>query len=50
MLVSTHDMRLVRDLTSRMVIMDAGRIVADGATSVLLNDPVLLESHGLERP
>jgi cobalt transport protein ATP-binding subunit len=50
MLVSTHDMLLVRELFPRMVIMDGGRIVADGPTSRLLDDADLLEAHGLERP
>lgn len=49
-LVSTHDMLMVADLFPRMVIMDAGRIVADGRTKTLINDVELLESHGLERP
>jgi cobalt transport protein ATP-binding subunit len=49
-LVSTHDMRLVAELFPRMVIMDEGLIVADGATSRLLADQELLEGHGLERP
>ncbi len=49
-LVSTHDMRLVAELFPRMVVMDEGRIVADGPTVVLLNDAALLEAHGLERP
>jgi cobalt/nickel transport system ATP-binding protein len=50
MLVSTHDMLMVRELFPRMVIMDEGRIVADGATSHLLGDAALLEAHGLEQP
>jgi cobalt/nickel transport system ATP-binding protein len=49
-LVSTHDIRLVEELFSRMVIMDQGSIVADGSTSILLSDEALLEAHGLERP
>jgi cobalt/nickel transport system ATP-binding protein len=49
-LVSTHDMRLVAELFPRMMIMDRGVIVADGPTSVLLNDEPLLEAHGLECP
>jgi energy-coupling factor transporter ATP-binding protein EcfA2 len=49
-LVSTHDMRLVAELFPRMVIMDEGVIVADGATPLLLADEELLEEHGLERP
>jgi cobalt transport protein ATP-binding subunit len=50
MLVSTHDMLMVRELFPRMVIMDEGRVVADGSTDALLDDADLLESHGLERP
>jgi cobalt/nickel transport system ATP-binding protein len=50
MLASTHDMLLVGELFPRMVIMDEGRIVADGETHTLMNDEELLEAHGLERP
>jgi cobalt/nickel transport system ATP-binding protein len=50
MLVSTHDMPLVKDLLPRMVILDQGKVVADGATSELMDDVQLLEIHGLERP
>lgn len=50
MLVSTHDMLMVQELFPRMVIMDEGRIVADGATNELMNDKALLEAHGLEKP
>ena len=48
MLVSTHDMWLVDELFPRMVIMDDGRVVADGPTADLLAQPALLEAHGLE--
>jgi cobalt/nickel transport system ATP-binding protein len=50
MIVSTHDLLMVRELFERMVIMDRGRVVADGPTAELLRDDVLLEAHGLERP
>jgi cobalt/nickel transport system ATP-binding protein len=50
MLVSTHDMRLVAELFLRTVVMDNGQIVADGLTHAILNDPALLEAHGLEKP
>jgi cobalt/nickel transport system ATP-binding protein len=50
MLVSTHDMLMVRELFPRMVIMDNGQIVADGPTDVLMVDEVRLEAHGLEKP
>jgi energy-coupling factor transporter ATP-binding protein EcfA2 len=50
MLTSTHDMLLVMDLFPRMVILDQGRVVADGPTNKLMEDAQLLEVHGLERP
>lgn len=50
MLVSTHDLRMVKELFPRTVIMDEGEIVADGETEVLLEDEELLKKHGLEKP
>ena len=50
MLVSTHDMKLVAEVFPRTVIVDDGRIVADGSTAGILADAALLESHGLEQP
>jgi cobalt/nickel transport system ATP-binding protein len=50
MLVSTHDLLMVRELFPRMVIMDEGQIVADGPTHELMENTALLEAHGLERP
>ena len=49
-LVTTHDLPLVRDLCPRTVIMDGGHVVADGPTDALLEDADLLEAHGLEKP
>jgi cobalt/nickel transport system ATP-binding protein len=49
MLVSTHDLRLVHELFPRTIVMDEGRIVADGPTEQLLNDEALLNAHGLEK-
>ena len=50
MLVASHDMRLVWELCPRTIILDEGRVVADGPTTELLQDAVLMEFHGLERP
>lgn len=50
MLVSSHDLLLVRELFPRMVIMDEGQIVADGPTVDLMDNEALLEAHGLEKP
>jgi len=49
MLVSTHDMALVKELFPRTIVMDEGLIVADGLTSDILANAELLEAHGLER-
>ena len=48
MIIASHDERLVWDLCTRTVILDEGRIVADGPTSKILTDAALLEAHGLE--
>ena len=50
MLISTHDMLMVRELFPRMVIMDEGYIVADGETLELMENEALLSAHGLEKP
>ena len=49
-IVATHDMRLVAEVLERTVVMDEGRIVADGPTDTIMADAALLESHGLEAP
>jgi cobalt/nickel transport system ATP-binding protein len=49
-LCATHDMPLVAEVFPRMVILDEGRVVADGPTHKLLSDASLLEAHGLEQP
>jgi len=40
----------VDELLPRTVILDEGRVVADGPTKTLLKDVELLDRHGLERP
>jgi cobalt/nickel transport system ATP-binding protein len=49
-LVATHDMRMVQEIIPRTIIMDGGRVIADGPTKALMADKSLLEAHGLERP
>ncbi|MDI3280698.1 MAG: ABC transporter ATP-binding protein [Bacillota bacterium] len=46
-IIATHDLDLVRRLCPRAVILDGGRIVADGPSAELLRDETLLDSHGL---
>lgn len=47
MLIATHDLGLVEQLTPRMVIMNAGKIVADGETKELMKNEELLEKNCL---
>jgi energy-coupling factor transporter ATP-binding protein EcfA2 len=48
MLVSTHDIPMVAELFSRMIVIDKGEIVGDGDTHQLLGDKSFIENHGLE--
>jgi ATP-binding cassette subfamily F protein 3 len=50
MLIATHDLRLVAEVASRTLVMDAGQIVADGPTAEILHNAALLARHGLEMP
>jgi len=43
-------MRLVQELFPRTIVMDEGRVVADGLTMKILDDEELLTAHGLEKP
>lgn len=49
-IIITHDLPFVLELCERVVIMDGGKIVADGPIDELLADEKLLEAHGLEAP
>ena len=47
LILATHDLGLVRELTDRVIVLDGGRLCADAATEVILGDDQLLERHGL---
>lgn len=48
MVVATHDLGMVQELLPRMVVMDGGKIVADGVTEMIMNDTAFLKAHGLK--
>lgn len=50
LLMVTHDLPYALELCPRSVILDDGRIAADGPTRELLADADLLERHRLELP
>jgi cobalt/nickel transport system ATP-binding protein len=49
-LIATHDLELVAALCQRVVVLDAGRIVADDTAEQILNNKSLLAAHGLSQP
>lgn len=46
--IATHDMHLAATLCRRLLILDEGVLVYDGSLQRALQDPGLLEKHGLE--
>jgi cobalt/nickel transport system ATP-binding protein len=49
-IIVSHDLELVESLCRRIVIMENGRIAADGLTADILSDRKLLVDYGLARP
>jgi energy-coupling factor transporter ATP-binding protein EcfA2 len=49
-LIATHDLELVVELCSRVIVLDRGAIAAEGPTVELLSDENLMLRHSLERP
>ncbi len=49
-LLATHDLEMVLDLCPRVLVLDGGRLAADGPAESLLADATLMETHGLEVP
>lgn len=45
-----YDMSMVKEPVPRTIVMDEGRVVADGLTMEILDDEKLLTEHGLEKP
>lgn len=50
MIVATHDMDLAWELCDRAIVLDGGRVAADGLAEEVLTDAALLDAHGLELP
>jgi cobalt/nickel transport system ATP-binding protein len=49
-IIATHDLELVVDLCSRVIVLDNGKLVAEGPTVPLLSNEQLMLTHGLEKP
>jgi cobalt/nickel transport system ATP-binding protein len=49
-LIAAHDLELILRTCERTLLLDRGKVVADGPTRTLLADAALMEEHGLEVP
>jgi cobalt/nickel transport system ATP-binding protein len=48
--IASHDLELILQTCGRVLVLDRGRLVADGPPRTLLADAALMEAHGLEVP
>ncbi|HEV3385793.1 MAG TPA: ATP-binding cassette domain-containing protein [Gemmata sp.] len=49
-LIATHDLELVLDVCPRVLVLDGGKLVADGSAQTILAESELMARHGLEVP
>jgi cobalt/nickel transport system ATP-binding protein len=49
-LIASHDMEFVRSSCRRVILLDAGRVIAEGPTDEILGAEDLMLRHGLEVP
>jgi cobalt/nickel transport system ATP-binding protein len=49
-MMASHDLELIRETCTRVLLLEAGRLIADGPAGRILADRELMETHGLEVP
>ncbi len=49
-IITSHDLEMILDVCPRVVLLDGGRIVADGPSPTILADKELMVRHRLEVP
>ena len=49
-LIATHDLDMIRELCPRSIVIDDGRVLADGPTSEVLSNPKVRMAIGLDLP
>jgi cobalt/nickel transport system ATP-binding protein len=48
--IASHDLEMIRETCRRVLLLDGGRVRADGPTDEILADAGLMAAHGLEVP
>jgi cobalt/nickel transport system ATP-binding protein len=49
-MVASHDLELILEVCQRVILLDEGKIVADGDPKQIMGDERLMEAHGQEKP
>ncbi len=49
-LIASHDLELILETCTRVLILDGGQVVADGTPRDIMSDEVLMTTHGQEKP
>lgn len=49
-MIASHDLELILQTCDRVLLLDGGRLAADGPARQILADAALMEAHGLEVP
>jgi cobalt/nickel transport system ATP-binding protein len=49
-MIASHDLELILQTCDRVLLLDRGRLMADGSARTVLSDAMLMEAHGLEVP
>lgn len=50
MLITSHDLDMILDTCSRVILLDGGCVIAEGSAREILSDRNLLEAHRMELP
>jgi len=49
-IVASHDLELVLEVCTRVILMDQGRIITQGDPAGIMGDETLMQAHGQEKP
>ena len=49
-IISSHDLEMLLEVCDRVILLNQGRVVADGIPQRIMSDRILMQSNGLEVP